>query len=167
VLKLFKTYIDMLALRSGPDEIPHSWIVFFFAVGMLLFSSFCASLLIDGDRNQDYVLTYAGYLLALAFYSAVLIINGFMHRMLQTLSALVVCGALITLLYVAEFVIFRALFGNEFAGLVGLLIILWSVPVEGHIIARAINRHWFVGITIAIVALLLQIQFQSVMAGGT
>ncbi len=134
---------------------------------MLLFSSFCASLLIDGDRNQDYVLTYAGYLLALAFYSAVLIINGFKHRMLQTLSALVVCGALITLLYVAEFVIFRALFGNEFAGLVGLLIILWSVPVEGHIIARAINRHWFVGITIAIVALLLQIQFQSVMAGGT
>ena len=167
MLKLFKTYIDMLALRSGPDEIPHSWIIFSFAVGMLIFSSFCASLLIDGAREQDYVLTFAGYLLGLAFYSAVLIINGFTHRMLQTLSAIVACGALITLLYVGEFLIFRALIGNELAGLVGLLIILWSVPVEGHIIARAINRHWFVGITIAIVALLLQIQFQSVMAGGT
>ena len=167
MLKLFKTYIDMLALRRGPDDIPHSWIIFSFAVGMLIFSSFCASLLIDGDRAQDYVLTYAGYLLALAFYSAVLIINGFTRRMLQTLSAIVVCGALITLLYVAEFVFFRALIGNEFAEHVGLLIILWSVPVEGHIIARAINRHWFVGITIAMVAFLLQIQFHLVMAGGT
>jgi hypothetical protein len=167
VPKLFKTYIDMLALRSGPDDIPHSWTIFSFAVGMLIFSSFCASLIIDGDRDQDYVITYAGYLLALAFYSAVLIINGFMRRMLQTLSAIVVCGALITLLYVGVFVIFRALIGDELAGFVGLLIILWSVPVEGHIIAKAINRHWFVGITIAVVALLLQIQFQSVMAGGT
>ena len=27
---------------------------------------------------------------------------------------------------------------------------LWSVPVEGHIIARAIDRHWYLGIAIAV-----------------
>lgn len=157
----------MLALRSGPDDIPHSWVNFWFAIGMLVFSSFCAALLIDGAREQDHVLTFSGYLLGLLFYSAVLIVNGFTRRLLQTLSAIIACGALITMLYVGEVFVFRALIGNELASLVGLLIILWSVPVEGHIIAKALNRHWFVGITIAIVALLLQIQFQSVLAGGT
>jgi hypothetical protein len=41
--------------------------------------------------------------------------------------------------------------------LVGTLILLWSVPVEGHIIARAIDRPWFVGIIMAIAVFIIQL----------
>ena len=81
--------------------------------------------------------------------------------MLQTISAIVACGAIITSLYVIEYLVFKNLFGVEFARLVGILIIFWSVPVEGHIIARATQQHKFVGITIAMAALILQLGFQS------
>ncbi|MCH7853981.1 MAG: hypothetical protein IIB76_06555, partial [Proteobacteria bacterium] len=82
-------------------------------------------------------------------------------RALQTISAIVAGYDRITLLYVAEYVLFKSLFGVKFASIVGILIILWSVPVEGHIIAHAIQRHRFIGVGIAMVALILQLWFQS------
>lgn len=156
----------MLALRRGPDAIPHSWFILFMAAGLLVFSSLCAAFLIDGVGDQNYLLTFSGYFLGLLFYAAVLVATGFASRLLQTLSAIVACGALITLLYVAEYLIFQSLFGTELASLVGILIIFWSVPVEGHMIAKAIEQHAFIGITIAILALVLQLGFQSAFAGS-
>jgi len=128
---------------------------------MLLISSYFATALIDGMREQNQVLTFLGYSLGLVFYASVLLITGHAGRMLQTISAIVACGAIITLVYVIEYLVFKNLFGVEFASLIGLLIIFWSVPVEGHIIARAIQQHRFVGITIAMAALILQLGFQS------
>lgn len=156
----------MLALRRGPDAIPHSWIILFMAVGLLLFSSFCAVVLIDGVRDQDHLLTFSGYFLGLLFYAAVLVATGFTSRVLQTISAIVACGALITLLYVAAYLILQALLSEAIANLVGILIMFWTVPVEGHLIAKSIEQHAFVGITIAIMALILQLGFQSVFAGS-
>ena len=161
MLILLQTYFDMLALRKGPDAIPRSWVIFLVSIGMLLISSYFASALIDGMREQNYFMTFFGYSLGLVFYASVLFITGFAGRMLQTISAIVACGAIITLLYVIEYLVFKNLFGGEFASLVGILIIFWSVPVEGHIIARAIQQHKFVGITIAMAALILQLGFQS------
>jgi hypothetical protein len=37
------------------------------------------------------------------------------------------------------------------------LILLWSIPVEGHIIARAIDRHWYVGIGAALAVFVFQL----------
>ena len=154
----------MLALRRGADAIPYSWLILLLSVGMLVVSSVCAAVLIDGMRSQNYVLTFSGYALGLIFYGVVLFISGYTGRILQTISAIVACGAIITLLYVAEYVIFESLFGAEFASVVGILIIFWSVPVEGHIIAHAIQQHRFVGIAIAMAALILQLWFQSALA---
>jgi hypothetical protein len=61
-------------------------------------------------------------------------------------------------------VLFRPFLGAGAAGVVAALIILWSVPVEGHIISRAIQQHWFVGIAIAVAAFILQLGFQSVLS---
>jgi multisubunit Na+/H+ antiporter MnhG subunit len=157
----------MLALRKGADAIPYSWLVLLLSVGMLVISSVCAAALIDGMSSQNYLLTFSGYSLGLIFYGVVLFISGYSRRILQTISAIVACGAIITLLYVAEYVIFDALFGAEFASVVGLLIIFWSVPVEGHIIAHAIQQHRFVGIMIAMAALILQLWFQSTLVADS
>ncbi len=164
MLTLLKIYVDILALRKGPDAIPHSRFILALSIGMLVLSSIAAAELIDGPRPQNQFLTYSGYSLGLLFYGSVLFISGFADRMMQTISAIIACGAIITMLYVAGYVVLSTFFGNEIAGFVGLLIILWSVPVEGHIIARAIQQHWFVGITIAMAALILQLGFQSAFA---
>lgn len=167
MLTLFKIYGDMLALRRGADAIPYSWLILLLSVGMLVVSSACAAALIDGMSAQNYVLTFSGYSLGLIFYGVVLFISGYTGRILQTISAIVACGAIITLLYVVEYVLFTSLFGAEFASVVGILIIFWSVPVEGHIIAHAIQQHRFVGIVIAMAALILQLWFQSALAVGS
>jgi hypothetical protein len=86
--------------------------------------------------------------------------------MLQALSAIIACGSIITMAFVAEYMLVSPLLGEQVAGTVATLIIFWSVPVEGHIIARAIRQHWFVGIVISMVAFILQIGFQSAFAVG-
>ena len=39
--------------------------------------------------------------------------------------------------------------GEAYAALLGTLILLWSVPVKGHIIASAIETQWYIGTLIA------------------
>jgi len=167
VLTLFKIYGDMLALRRGADAIPYSWLMLLLSVGMLIVSSIIAGAFVDGMSKQNYLLTFSGYSLGLIFYGGILFFAGYSRRILQTISAIVACGAIITLLYAVEFVLFKSLFGVEFAGAAGILIIFWSVPVEGHIIAHAIRQHRFVGIVIAMAALILELWFQSVFAGNS
>jgi hypothetical protein len=40
--------------------------------------------------------------------------------------------------------------------LVAWLILLWSVSIKGHIIASAIDRHWYIGLSIAVAVFVLQ-----------
>lgn len=117
--------------------------------------------LIEALAEQDYVLTLLTNLVGVVFYAAVLFVTGHSRRTLQSVTAVIGCGAILTILFVAEFVLFRPFLGAGIAGIVAALIIFWSVPVEGHIISRAIDRHWFVGIAIAIAAFILQFGFQS------
>lgn len=161
MLTLLRTYVDMIALRKGPDAVPASWLVLCMSILLLVLSSYCAAALIDGVRTQNQLLTYAGYLLGIFFYGAVIYVAGFAGRLLQTISAIIACGSIITLLFVAEYVLFAPLLGDDVAGVVATLIIFWSVPVEGHLISRAIQQHWFVGITVAMAAFILQLGFQS------
>jgi hypothetical protein len=64
-------------------------------------------------------------------------------------------------MFVLEFILFAPFIGSNLAGLLASFIMLWSVPVEGHIISSAIERTRFLGIIIAIIALLLQFLFQA------
>lgn len=127
----------------------------------MLLASFCAMVLIDPAAEQEYASSLLTNGLWIGFYAAVLVVTGYSRRILQTLTSVLGCGAILTMLFVAEFVFLRPFLGEDFAGVIAALIIFWSVPVEGHIIARAIDRHWFIGIAIAVAAFVLQFTFQS------
>lgn len=127
----------------------------------MLLASFCAMVLIDPAAEQEYASSLLTNGLWIGFYAAVLVVTGYSRRILQTLTSVLGCGAILTMLFVAKFVFLRPFLGEDFAGVIAALIIFWSVPVEGHIIARAIDRHWFIGIAIAIAAFVLQFTFQS------
>lgn len=161
LLLLLRTFLDIVALRKGPEQIPHSWLLFLLAIAFLLVASLCALVLIQPMAEQDFGVNLLTIAVGVGFYAAVLVLTGYARRMLQTLTAVLGCGAILTVLVVAELVFLRPFLGADVAAVIGTLTSFWSVPVEGHIIARAIDRHWFSGIAIAIAAYVLQVAFLS------
>lgn len=156
VLPLLRTLLDIVLLRKGPESIPRSSILFALIVGFWLVSSLSVLSLIEQYDEQDFVIGVFTALIGLACYGITVVMAGFPNRVLQTMSAILGCGALISFVFVAEFVLFAPFLGQTITGIVAQLILLWSVPVEGHIIARAIDRHWYLGIVIAILVFILQ-----------
>ncbi len=167
LLLLLRTFIDIIALRKGPEQVPHSWLLLALAVVAMLVASFCALVLIERTVELDFRVSLLTIGAGVGFYAAVLVVTGYSRRVLQTLTAVLGCGAILTMLVVVEYVFLRPLLGTDLAGVIGTLISFWSVPVEGHIIARAIDKHWFAGIAIAIAAYALQLAFLSSALQGT
>ena len=152
-------------LRKGPEQIPNSWLVFLFSMVLMLFASFVAATLINLGEDYSHLLTIVTNLLGIGMYSAVLFATGFIRRFIPILSAVIACGSILSLLFVAAYVMLSPFLGGNFAVIIATLIIIWSVPVEGHIIARGIEQHWYIGIVIAMIVFTVQYAFQSTMVG--
>ncbi len=152
-------------LRKGPEQVPDSWLVFLFALIMMQFASFVAATLINLGEDYSHLLTFITNLLSVGIYAAILFVTGFFHRFVPIVSAILACGSILTLLFVAAYVMLNPFLGGNLAAIVATLIIIWSVPVEGHIIARGIGQHWYIGIVIAMIVFILKYAFQSTMTG--
>lgn len=163
---LLKTFFDIILLRKGPEHVPASPLVLLIAIGLMVLSVFCATVLIPSTDEQDYFLIYASSAVGLLVYSGVLLVTGHGRRLLPVLSTIIACGSILTLLFVAEYVLLQPFLGTRIASIGATLIIFWSVPVEGHIIARAIQQHWFAGIAIAMIVFILQISFQQMLSAN-
>lgn len=160
VQPLLKTLIEIIFLRKGPEAIPYSSVLAGLIVAFWLTSSVIVSLLLQEDGESGFFRGLFISIVAIAAYAAVLVMMRKSRRMLQTFSAILGCGALISLAAAAGVVIFRYVLDETSAALIALLIIFWSVPVEGHIIARAIDRHWYEGIVIAALVFVLQLYIE-------
>lgn len=134
-----------------------------FSLILMLIASFVAATLIDFGDDYSHLLTLVTNLLGIGIYSAVLFATGFIKRFVPILSAVIGCGSILTLLFVAAYMMLNPFLGGNIALIVATLIMIWSVPVEGHIIARGIEQHWYVGIVIAMIVFSLQFAFQSTM----
>ncbi len=156
MLPLIKTLLQIVTLKKGPEALPASWLILTMVVCLWLFSALAGLALIDRFDDSDFYLGIFSATLGLTCYAALVILSGHAARLLPTLSAIIGCGALIFLLFVAEYVLFRPFLGEAPTGVIATLILFWSVPVEGHIIARAIERHWYVGVAIAVAIFCLQ-----------
>ncbi len=152
-------------LRKGPEQVPDSWLVFLIALILMQFASFVLATLSNLDDDYNHLLTFITHVLGMGIYAAILLATGFMRRIVPILSAIIACGAILTLLFVAAYVLLNPFLGNDIAVVIATLIIIWSVPVEGHIIARGIEQHWYIGIVIAMIVFTAQYAFQSTMTG--
>ena len=160
---LLRTLFDIIRLRKGPEHLPHSALVFGFAFGLFLMAMFVSDVLIESDASI--VLSVAASALGYLMYWVVIGATGHIERALRTITALVGCGSLLLILMVAAFVLLTPFLGSNIASIIAWLIILWSIPVEGHIIARAIEQHWFVGVGIALAIYIMQhLAYQSMTA---
>ncbi len=156
VLPLIRTLFDIVLLRKGPEDIPRSAILLLMSLGLWLLAELTSLALIDRVDDSDFLNETFSLLLAVIYYSVVVIIMGHGQRIRQTITAIVGCGALLALSFTAVFVIVGQFVGAIALELIVYLYLMWSVSVEGHIIARAIDRHWYIGILIALAAFALQ-----------
>ncbi len=163
MLPLIRTLFDITLLRKGPEDIPRSLLLLYITAALWLFAIFAAAALIENFDVRDVWIAIVSFLIGVSCYMAVLLVTGHSGRSLQTASAIIGCGALISLAQVAELVLFTPILGAVLTDLVAWLLLFWSVPVKGHIIARAIDSHWYVGIVIAMAIFLLQFTFTSAM----
>ena len=114
--------------------------------------------------DKDFLLgTFTG-VVGLACYASIVVLSGHTPRLLQTVTAVLGCGAVLSLLFVAGNLVLTPLLSESITNLVLTLILLWSIPVEGHIIARAIDRHWYVGIVAAMAVFVFQLFLYSLLS---
>ncbi len=156
MIPLLRTLFDIAILRRGPEHLPRSVVLLAMTVGLWLFAALATLALIERFDDVDFFLSVFSAFIGVICYAGIVYLHGHAERILQTTAAIVGVGALITLVFVAEYVLLMPFFGERTAGLVATLILFWSVPVEGHIIARAIDRHWYIGILVAMGVFILQ-----------
>jgi hypothetical protein len=161
--KLLLVLLDICLLRRGPEDIPYSKLLFSMCVGLWLLALLATMLSIENFDGHDAGVAIASALVGLLAYVTLISLTGFGNRTLQTLSALVGCGALISVAMLAFLLLVTPLAGALAANFGAFLLLAWSVPVKGHIIARALDRHWYIGIVIALSIFLLQLTFTQMM----
>ena len=157
VLALLKTWFDIIRLRKGPDAVPRSPVVFTLAVALWLSSGIAFVLMTHGLCMSAFVVGFLPGGSVLLWYASSVDFWGRSERTIQTLSWVVGCGALLTFAVAAVNLILVPLVGSGLTDNIVFLIFLWSVPVEGHIISRAIDRHFLLGLALALAALFFQI----------
>lgn len=157
MLALFETLFDIIRLRKGPDAIPHSRVLLAIVIGLWLFAGLIVTITTPELDQEGFVFgTIAGFG-GLAAYSAVILFFRRRARLLQAVIAIFGCGALLSLMSAAADVFLKPFLSANLTDIVVALIILWSVPVEGHIISRTIERHWYLGVVIAMAVFVLQL----------
>ncbi len=157
MLALLETLFDIIRLRKGPDALPYSWALCLVVLMLWVVAGFAITLTTPEMDDRDFLVAMLTSVTGLACYAAIIVLRGRTSRLLQVVTAIVGCGALLSFLSVAVDVSLSSLLSDDAANIVVTLVLLWSVPVEGHIIARAIDRHWYVGILIAMAVFILQL----------
>ena len=157
MLALFETLFAIIRLKKGPDAIPYSWFLCLITMTMWLFAGLAMTAVTEELGEADFLLgTFTG-VVGLACYASIIVLSGHTPRLLQTVTAILGCGAMLSLLFIVGDVLLSPILSASVANLVVTLILLWSIPVEGHIIARAIDRHWYVGIVAAMAVFVFQL----------
>jgi len=142
-------------LRQGPDKMPRSWLLFFVVLATSMLVSILASEIVLPDVVPMHDITLFLAILNVGFYFLVLRVTGYPERFLQSAIAILGADALLTLFYIGGFLAIDLISDRSTAFSLAWFISVWSVSVEGHIIARAIERHWLVGIAIALASYIL------------
>lgn len=142
---------------------PHSTFLLAVIVALWLFTGLLMTLLTAELDERDFVIGTLTGIAGLSCYAAIVVLSGKRARLMQTVMALLGCGALISLMFIAGDVFLTPFLSENLTNFIVTLILLWTVPVEGHIISRTLDRHWYAGVAIAMAVFVFQLILYSVM----
>ncbi|MGB5330950.1 MAG: hypothetical protein WBM80_01595 [Woeseiaceae bacterium] len=163
MLGLIETLFDIIRLRKGPDAIPHSTFLFVVIVALWLLVGLIMTFLIPELDAKDFAIGTITGVAGLLCYAAIVVLSGKRARLMQAVMALLGCGALISLMFVAGNLFLTPFLSENITNFIVTLILLWTVPVEGHIISRTLDRHWYIGVAIAMTVFVFQLILYSTM----
>ncbi len=164
MLALIETLFDIIRLRKGPDAIPNSSVLLLVIIALWIGSNIAATLMVPELDATSFVPDLVVVVAGLLCYAVVIALAGHGPRLVQAIMAVLGCSAVLIVLYVAAKVFLTPFLSENLTQVIVMLILLWSVPVEGHIISRTIERHWYIGIVIAMTVFIFQLQLRSVIA---
>jgi hypothetical protein len=156
VLPFIRTLFDIALLRKGPEDVPRSRILLLLSLVLWAVAAFSFTSLIENAGKANIQRELVNFALAMACYYGVLVSSGFGNRVLQTLTALIGCGALMALCFTAALVTIGQIVGSAVITMLAIMYLIWSLSVEGHIIARAIDREFYIGVLIAFAIFIFQ-----------
>ncbi len=159
LLTLIKTLFGIVLTRRGPEDLPHSLLLFYVTVVLWFGTMILAVLAIENFTARSVLIAVGSWLISLASYTGVVFLAGHQPRLLQTLTAIVGAGAVISFLQVSVLGVAADGANARIAQVIVELLLFWSVYVESHIIARAISRELLLGIVIAIAVFIFQYAF--------
>jgi len=147
---LIRTFLEIALLRKGPEAIPASWLLFTIAV-LLRYAVIAISIgLIDELSFDGSRVEFVFWLLSLFCYGSVVVLAGKTARLAPALTAIAGIGAVIVFVQVVVFQVgVLVVSGDRVVPLLEMLQI-WSVVVKGHIIARAVQWHWYAGLLVSL-----------------
>ena len=163
MITLFKTFIEIILFRRGPESIPHSSALFVIVaaiwllvgvIGIAASNSYSGSALL-----VDLVLTITAFTL----YALVINAFGKSERIIRALTAILGCGAVFGAALFSSRWLLSTWFDENRIITFAQLILLWSILVEGHIIAGAIERPRVIGFLIALAVFIAQLQLITIL----
>ncbi len=156
---IFKAFIDVFLLRKGPDDLPKSSLLLAVAIGMSIVVNFLFYAIIESELPTNLFLEFATELVKITSYLLILVVFGLVSRIMQTMTAIIACNAILGLLLTVILMVSQQFLNKELDAAFAWFITCWLILVEGHIISRAAKLHRVTGIAIAVVIFILQLGF--------
>ncbi len=163
VLTLFKTFFEIILLRKGPGDIPHSSTLFIVVTAIWFLVGIVAVMIVDTYKSSGLFVDLILAIVGLGIYAIVVNAFGKSERLLRCLTAILGCGIVFSVvLFSVPLVLPFLLTADEIEWAVQV-IWFWSIPVEGHILAGTVGRPWLIGFLIALTVLFAQLQLFTVL----
>jgi len=159
LLPLIQTLFDIVRLRKGPEHIPRSSMLLLMAIALWIFAVLSQTLVIDRRGEADFGYEVLSALIAVICYSVILMTFGKSDRLVQTVTAAFGCSSLLIVALTIGSAVSTLAGSSTLMALFFWTYLPWALAVRGHIIARAIDRHWYLGITFAVLIFVLQYIF--------
>ena len=156
---ILKAFIDVFLLRKGPDDLPKSSLLLAVAIGMSIVVNFLFYAIIESELPTNLFLEFATELVKITSYLLILVVFGLVSRIMQTMTAIIACNAILGLLLTVILMVSQQFLNKELDAAFAWFITCWLILVEGHIISRAAQLHRVTGIAIAVVIFILQLGF--------
>jgi hypothetical protein len=156
---ILKAFIDVFLLRKGPDDLPKSSLLLAVAIGMSIVVNFLFYAIIESELPTNLFLEFATELVKITSYLLILVVFGLVSRVMQTMTAIIACNAILGLLLTVILMVSQQFLNKELDAAFAWFITCWLILVEGHIISRAAKLHRVTGIAIAVVIFILQLGF--------
>ncbi len=165
MLALLEAFFQIMTRRGGPEDLPDSAFLLQSLVVIYLICQLPVVVIMYGWSGTTVLLILADVTLLSVFFWAILRLTGHEPRFRQTLSALLGTGALLSLVQAPLVAASRA--APDAASrpaiitlsLLGLL--AWMLFVHAHITARALSRHFAIGMVVALAYFVVSFQVSS------